>query len=122
MEHLTAQLYAWGCSGWRRRGRGINIPAVRFHYKTANSLRATVANHQKRSKKPITEVAEDVFRKFVGSALTIVSIYIVRKLVEWLLGKELLWDVFPIRYCADIVDFAVFLRFCWRILGSFNED
>jgi hypothetical protein len=81
-----------------------------------------VANHQKRSKKPITEVAEDVFRKFVGSALTIVSIYIVRKLVEWLLGKELLWDVFPIRYCADIVDFAVFLRFCWRILGSFNED
>jgi hypothetical protein len=52
----------------------------------------------------------------------LLSIYGVRKLVELLLGKEVRWDILPIRYCADTVDFAVFLRFCWRVMRAFNED
>lgn len=67
------------------------------------------------------EIALSVLKEFVGSALTILSISVVRKLVELLLGGELLWDVLPIRYCADTVDAAVFLRFIWQIVRTFND-
>jgi len=69
----------------------------------------------------LKEIVETVVKEFVGSALTVLSIYGVRKLVEWLLGGQLLWDVFPIKYCADTVDAAVFLRFIWQIFRTFND-
>ena len=60
-------------------------------------------------------------KEFVGSVLTVLSIYGIRKLMEVLLGKEVLWDIVPIRYFADSVDAAVFLRFIWQILRTFND-
>jgi hypothetical protein len=60
-------------------------------------------------------------KEFLGSALTVLSIYGVRKLVELLLGKELIWDILPIRYCADTVDLAVFVRFVWQVIKTFND-
>jgi hypothetical protein len=71
--------------------------------------------------KTATQIAMGVFNEFLGSALTVLSIYGVRKLVEYLLGGELLWDILPIKYCADTVDAAVFLRFIWQILRTFND-
>ena len=60
-------------------------------------------------------------KEFVGAALTIVSIYVIRGLVELLLGRQLLWDFLPIRYCADTVDAAVFARFIWQVIRTFND-
>ena len=74
-----------------------------------------------RPAKSFKEIAESVAKEFVGSALTILSIYGIRKLVELLLGKELLWDILPIRYCADTVDAFVFLRFIWQMIRTFND-
>ncbi len=67
------------------------------------------------------DIASEASKEFLGSALTVISIYGIRKLMELLLGKELLWDVVPIRYFADTVDAAVFLRFIWQILRTFND-
>jgi hypothetical protein len=67
------------------------------------------------------EIAEGVAKEFVGASLTLLSIYAIRKLVELLLGKELLWDFLPIRYCADTVDLAVFARFLWQVIRTFND-
>ena len=77
----------------------------------------------KRARKPrsFKEIAEDVAKEFVGSALTVLSIYAVRKLVEWLMGTQFLWDFVPIRYCMDTVDAAVFLRFLWQIIRTIND-
>jgi hypothetical protein len=50
---------------------------------------------------------EGVAKEFAGSALTI--------------GKELLWDILPIRYCADTVDAFVFLGFIWQMVRTFND-
>ncbi len=80
----------------------------------------TISRVQRR-RKTLQEIALSVLKEFVGSALTILSISVVRKLVELLLGGELLWDVLPIRYCADTVDAAVFLRFIWQIVRTFND-
>jgi hypothetical protein len=78
----------------------------------------------KTSSTPIQVVSRDcrgVAKEFFGSALTILSIYGIRKLVEILLGRQLLWDFLPIRYCADTVDVAVFARFIWQVIRTFND-
>jgi hypothetical protein len=74
-----------------------------------------------RRQKPLKEIVMGVVKEFVGSALTVLSIFGVRKLVELLLGGQLLWDVLPIKYCADTVDAAVFLRFIWQVFRTFND-
>jgi hypothetical protein len=79
-------------------------------------------NRQTRRTKALKDIIWDGFKEFAGSVIIVLSIYGVRKLVEYLLGQELLWDILPIRYCQDTVDFAVFVRFAWRILRSLNED
>jgi hypothetical protein len=80
-----------------------------------------MARRAARPSKSIREIAEGVAKEFFGSALTILSIYAIRKLVELLLGRQLLWDFLPIRYCADTVDAAVFARFIWQVIRTFND-
>jgi hypothetical protein len=69
-------------------------------------------------KKTMIEVVQDVFKEFLGCGLTIISIYILRKVIVRLLGNELLWDYVPIRYCTDTIDFVVLVKFTVRILKS----
>jgi hypothetical protein len=78
---------------------------------------------QDSSKRPkaLLEIVAAVVKEFVGSALTVLSIYGLRRLVEWLLGGQMLWDVLPIKYCQDTVDAAVFMRFVWQVLRTFND-
>ena len=71
--------------------------------------------NRRRSPKTFREIAEKAAKEFVGSALTILSVYGLRKLVEFLFGHELFWDFLPLRYCQDTVDFAVFVRFLWQV-------
>jgi hypothetical protein len=74
-----------------------------------------------RRERSFRKIAEGAAKEFLGSALTVLSIYLLRKLVESLLGKELLWDLVPIRYCADTVDAAVIARFVWQIIRTFDD-
>jgi hypothetical protein len=60
-------------------------------------------------------------KELVGSALTILSIFLLRKLVELLLGSDKLWDVLPLKYCMDTVDAAVIVRFIWQVIKTINE-
>ena len=71
--------------------------------------------------KTLREIVREVSKEFIGSVLTVLSVYVLRKLAELLLGSERLWDILPIRYCADTVDFVVFLRFIWQIVRTFND-
>jgi hypothetical protein len=68
-----------------------------------------------------SEIFHRVAKEFVGMALTLVSIYLIRKLVEWLLGSEYFWDYVPVKYCIDTVDFFVILRFLWKVIKEFNK-
>lgn len=72
-------------------------------------------------KKTYREVFDENALELLGMVLTLLSIYIVKKLVEWLLGGELLWNWLPVRYCVDTVDFFVLVRFAWKVIRSFNE-
>ena len=74
-----------------------------------------------KSPKTLREIVREVAKEFIGSVLTVLSIYGLRKLAELLLGSEMFWDILPIRYCADTVDFVVFLRFTWQIVRTFND-
>jgi hypothetical protein len=80
-----------------------------------------MARRAGRPSKSFSEIAESVAKEFFGSALTVLSIYAIRRLVELLLGRQLLWDLLPIRYCADTVDFAVFARFIWQVIRTFDD-
>lgn len=80
-----------------------------------------VIQHPATGEKSLRGIASGIAVEFLGSSLTVLSISAVRKLAEILLGGQLLWDVFPLRYCADTVDAAVFLRFIWQILKTFND-
>ncbi len=61
-----------------------------------------------RRERSVAKIAEGVAREFLASALTILSVFGLRSLVQYLLGKDLLWDFLPVRYCADTVDAVVF--------------
>ncbi len=76
---------------------------------------------EKDPKKDLLKVLWDAFKELLGAAATILSIYLVRKLSQWLLGGELLWGFIPVEYCEDAVDVAVFARFIWRVFRSFND-
>jgi hypothetical protein len=60
-------------------------------------------------------------KEFIGSGLTILSIFLLRKLVEWLLGSDKLWDIVPVKYAMDTVDAAVIVRFVWQVVKTFND-
>ncbi len=74
----------------------------------------------RKRRKTFREIAEEIAKESFGSALTILSVYLLRKLVELLFGQELLWDFLPLRYCQDTVDFAVFVRFLWQVVRTFR--
>jgi hypothetical protein len=79
-------------------------------------------NGQKRkSRKTLVEVLRQALVEFLGAVLTILSMYLIRRLVQFLLGGEVLWGVVPIKYCEDTVDLAVFARFVWQVLRTFND-
>ena len=60
-------------------------------------------------------------KELVGSGLAILSIYLLRRLVEWLLGSDKLWDILPVKYAMDTVDAAVIVRFLWQVIKTFND-
>jgi hypothetical protein len=74
-----------------------------------------MASRASRPPRDLSQIALKVRNEFVGSALTILSIYLLRRLVELLLGNDVLWGFLPIRYCQDTVDAAVFLKFIWEV-------
>jgi len=53
---------------------------------------------------------DGALKEFLSAALAIVSIYGIRRLVEALLGGELVLGRIPISYFADMVDVGVFAR------------
>jgi len=64
---------------------------------------------------------EEIVAEFFFAALTIIGIFVLRRLVESLLGRDLLWDHFPLRYWTDTADALVFVRFLWNIVRTFND-
>lgn len=74
-----------------------------------------------RREKSYTKIAQGVGKEFLASALTVLSVFLLRSLVQWLLGRDLLWDLLPVRYCADTVDAVVFVRFIWQLIRRFDD-
>ncbi len=64
---------------------------------------------------------EETVMELLVTALTVLCIYVLRQMVESLLGKDLLWDAVPLRYWTDTMDALLLTRFIWKTLRSFND-
>jgi len=73
------------------------------------------------TRRPLLRILADCFKEFVAASLTILSIYGIKTLVQALLSDDRIWGVLPIKYCTDTVDLAVFARFVWQVVRSFND-
>jgi len=76
-----------------------------------------MAKRPKSFRKRLKETVMELF----FATLTIVSVFVLRRVVGWLLGGDVLWDRFPLRYCTDTADALVFARFLWNIARTFND-
>jgi len=68
-------------------------------------------------------VAKLVLPEAFGVILIVGSIYIIRLVFEYLLGKDAtFFDTLPIRYVTDAGEFIVLLKFIWRCFRGKFED
>lgn len=68
-------------------------------------------------------IAKLVLPEVFGVILNLVGIYIIRRVLEFLLGHDAtFFDIVPIRYVTDLGEITVLLRFIWRALSGKLED
>lgn len=74
-------------------------------------------------KDKLLRVASLVLPEAFGVLLIVVSIYILRLVLEYLLGKDAtFFDTIPIRYVTDLGELVVLLKFIWRCFWGKFED
>jgi Na+/alanine symporter len=71
--------------------------------------------------KSIGEHAVALFEHTVALLLILGSIWIIRKALEYLLGKDpMLFKVVPIEFITDFADLLALIKYLWNLIKEFG--